>query len=215
MEAGGGITVGADTDSTIWAAAAGFAFNDGLGGTQASEVNAYAFSVGVNVISTRTQASIRGTKGDQGVWADASVTVTATDSSEINALAGAGAMSSSTSNNDSTGVGISVALNTIITDIDASIEDTTLEADSLTLRASSDGTIRSLGFGGAVSGDLAIGGQISINWTNQDLSARMTDSTVTVIGGGGDLTIDATNRSAIQSLSGGAAVATGRKDITR
>ena len=85
---GGTILVDAMTTSTIWAAAVGLAFN--TGGPIAQSSNAVGFSLGVNVISTKTQAGTRGKNGAAGLTAGGATSVTSTDTSAIRAISGAG-----------------------------------------------------------------------------------------------------------------------------
>ncbi|MEM8678134.1 MAG: hypothetical protein AAGF97_02160, partial [Planctomycetota bacterium] len=200
----GTILVDAMTTSRIWAAAVGLAFN--TGGPIASSSNAVGFSLGINVISTKTQAGLRGKSGSAGLTAGGAVSATANDTSQIRAISGAGAVVSEAFGN-SNGVGISLAVNTITTNVDAIVANTAIASASLTVSSQSNGTIGALGLGAAGAGSFAVGGQLTINVTDQDVQSQITGSTVDVTGTGGDVSVTATNTSGIQSLSGGAALA--------
>ncbi|MEL6107650.1 MAG: hypothetical protein AAFU85_16550, partial [Planctomycetota bacterium] len=166
-----------------------------------------AISVGVNVTNTRTRAYIK-RKSSDGIDADGNVTINADNTSTIQSVAGAGAVAfTSSSSANSTGVGISLASNNIFTDVESYLSTTTVTADSVDLLATSDGTIQSLGVGGAGARNNAVGGQFTLNLTFQNVDSYIEDSTVTVSGTAGDIDLQSTNSSLTQSLAGGVALA--------
>ncbi len=208
VDASGDVSVSAQNDSGIWAAATGLAFN--FATPTGAAANAIGFSLGANIISTKSRATIRGRESASGLGLTSSglVNLTASDVSAIRALSGGLAVGDLNSN-QSNSVGASLAFNTITTQVEAQLEEATLEAAALAISSSTDGQIDSLGVGGAGAGSVAVGGQISVNWTDQALSSRIDSSVVTLTGTNGDLSLSADNRSTIRSLSGGVALASG------
>ena len=201
--AAGDVTVDALMTSTIWAGAIGLALN--FGGSPLGQRTSVGFSLGVNVISTRTQARLRGRRNGTGVRGR-NVKVEATDSSTIFAVAGAGAFAGNSV--DSKGVGVSLGFNVIVTDVDALIEDTQIDSDTAFVNSKTDGQITSIGVGAAGAEDTAVAGNFTFNLTAQDVRSRIAGSTVTVSGVGGDVSVLSANETDIFSLSGGVAIAT-------
>ncbi|MCP3994539.1 MAG: hypothetical protein GY722_05665, partial [bacterium] len=166
-----------------------------------------AISVGVNITDLHTEASIRNKKSS-GIKARKGVKTKANNKATIKSVAGAGAIAFA-KGGKSGGVGISVAFNNIHTVIASYVSDTTIDAEQLEMKATSDGTIQSLGVAGAGAGTFALGGQLTTNWTTQRVRSYVDNSTITVDGTAGDVKIEAENSSLIQSLSGGIAIAGG------
>ena len=222
IDATSDVNVDAMGSSEIWAGAVGLAFN--FAGSSTYARNATGFSVGVNVISTRTQAKAKGKRGARGLKGS-DITIEATDAAAINALSGAGAFAGNASgpqqgNSNSNAVGVSVAVNTIFTDIDAIVSDTVVTANGLTVHSVADGRIRSLGVGAAGAESVAIAGNVTVNLTQQNAQSRITNSDVAIgvpTSGGSlptvsqDAVVTSAVTSEIHSLSGGGALAVGEQ----
>ena len=205
VDAGGDITVTASTIGATIGASLGFAINLN---TRGSLVAAAAVNMGVNVVATRTRATIRGTRENEGIRADGDVDVSASDQSVVVGVVGAGAYAADGGGEStSSAVGAAIGVNVIVPEVTAEIDDTDLTANSISVDASADADIAMLGVAAAGAGDFAAAGQVTVNYIGQDITARISDAEVTATGVGGDVAVSANNDSTIRSASGAAALA--------
>ncbi|MEO1529013.1 MAG: hypothetical protein AAFX06_26630, partial [Planctomycetota bacterium] len=204
LDVAGDLDVEAMTDAlafTISAAA-------GLSLVNTGNTLGLALSLGVNVISTRTVAAVRGNRDDNPHQIGGDASVSASDDS-VNVGATIGLSLANAQNGRSTAVGAGLVFTILSTEITAEVDDATLTANSLDVKASSNGTniAGSVGLSGAE--DLAVAGQLAFNYTEQDVTATISNSDITTTGNGGDVAVEADNASSVYSVSGAGAIAFG------
>ncbi|MCA9247297.1 MAG: hypothetical protein KDA42_09290, partial [Planctomycetales bacterium] len=205
IDAAGDLAVLADTASTIWSALVGYATN--FSGTGAT--SAIVISIGLNLVSTRTHAIVRGRKEDEGLDVDGDATIHAEDGSFELILSAALTLAFARQGSTATSVGAGLGFNVIATDIEAQVADTTLTAHDVEVSAVSDGTVMAAMLGASAARGIAGAGQLSFNYAQQEVSALIDNSIVTATVADGDVDVAANNSSTIQALTGAAAVAFG------
>jgi hypothetical protein len=151
-------------------------------GVAASGQGAGMLSLSANVITNTTRAAIVGqeiadTMVRSDVDADDAITLSANDSSEINTLA------IGVSASGSGAVGAALAANVIVNTVAAEIGDSDVDTDaSLAMTADSSAIIRTAAVGVSASGTVAVQLTVMGNVIANDVSATISDSTVTATG---------------------------------
>ncbi|RKY41296.1 MAG: hypothetical protein DRP85_06715, partial [Candidatus Makaraimicrobium thalassicum] len=128
------------------------------------------------------------------------VSLEAKDNSVLWSLAGAVGLGSET-----LGFGAAFAWNSINNTISTKIENSTLSASSVNLKATSDAEIKTLSAGAAGSKNTAIAGAVSINTISNTIDAHISNGAN--VAASGNIDVIATDTSTIKSLAGQVAVA--------
>ncbi len=209
---GGSLNATAINDQTLSALAVSLGISTGESG------KAVAFTIAINVISTSQTIFTR--DNSDGILAMLSnadvtasgVTLEAKDDSVILAVGGAIGVAT-----QGQAYGIGLGWNQIALQVDASIDDSTVDAGAggidLQALSTQDGPISVAGkiaaaaIGGSVGNGVAIGGSLSVNGTYNTISATVSDSSLTTTDGG-DVGVLASDTSTINALTGGAALST-------
>ena len=207
VTAGGDVEALATSGGSIWslAAAASVSYNTATGSVGYDF--AVAFSLGVNLVGTSTQARISGKKS-QGISAAGTLTVDAEDDADIVAVVGTLAIAASKKGSLTygTGIGASIAVNTIQNTVTAEIDQSTVQASTASITSTVTGEIYSYTIAAAGANTVAVGGALSVNHSQQTIHARVknsTDLTTT-----GDITVRADNDVNIFALAPTAAIST-------
>ncbi|MEH6446127.1 MAG: hypothetical protein V7784_19710, partial [Oceanospirillaceae bacterium] len=188
----GDINVIARSDARITGIAVGLGF--------ASGKFAGAGSVTTNEIDNEVRAEISSTSTQK--ISTNRLNVTAEDKSKIESLAGQVTISTG-----ATAIGLSLAHNEINNKVFSSITGTDIDARLLTdVSAENASTIRTLSMTAGGSKELAFNGAVSIGLIGNETEAKIVNSKANTTGNQTDVT--AKDRSTIEALSGGAAVAT-------
>ncbi|MCA9170230.1 MAG: hypothetical protein KDB23_21280, partial [Planctomycetales bacterium] len=199
INADGDLIVVADTQSSIVLMAVAAAINAAGKGATTS----VAVGFGLNVISTRTRAYLRGKKNDESFDIGGDVRVNASDTSQAFALNfSAGIAASNKQTTVAAGAGL--MFNVVATDIQAYIVDTTVVSNNVDVHATSDGGILAAAVGFAGAEGNAVAGQFALNYTQQDVIAKIDNTTST--SHSGDVDVNATSSSTIRALTGAAAL---------
>ncbi len=207
----GNLNINASNAATITAVGVSAGVSTGAGS------QAGAFTIGINIISTNTAVFTR--DESDGLIAEinnadvtttgGSVTISATDDSIIGSFAGAFGVATTGS-----AFGVGLSWNQIDLNVDAEVNNAAVHASGgVSITAMSTQTngilgskITSLAVGAAVSGNTAIGVNVSVNGIVDTISAQVdTGSTVT---SGGTVALDAEDDSTISTLVGGVAIST-------
>ena len=197
-----------------------------IGASTGARPMAGAISVSVNIVSADTSALIRGEKTANGIDATGGILISATDDSAIHVYAGGIALAWGYSSRKedrgigtSVTIGVAIAINRIDNDVEALIEDATVDSGGeVELTATSTSTIYSLTIGGSVSvatGEkagfaLAGAGAGSGNKTQNTVTAAIKNvNSVTTVTAAGGVSLTATDSSQIMADAGGFAIAVG------
>jgi filamentous hemagglutinin family protein len=187
----GDINVIARSDAKITGIAAGLGF--------ASGKFAGAGSVTSNEIDNEVRAEISSTSIQK--ISTNRLNVTAEDKSKIESLAGQVTISTG-----ATAIGLSLAHNEINNKVFSSVTGVDIDARQITdVSAENASTIRTLSATAGGSKDLAFNGAVSIGLIGNETEAKIVNSKANTTGNQTDVT--AKDRSTIEALSGGAAVA--------
>src|SRR5699024_5309959 len=151
----------------------GFIASAGVGGAGSGKIAA-GFGVGANVIADTVSADgedLHAREDDeQPVVAD-ELTITADHGAAIWSLAGGAAGAGTAAG------GAGITANWSDATVAAELADSHLAiADQTTVSAATDGTIGSLGFGLAASGKVSLGGGLTFNGIDNDVTAGMVDT---------------------------------------
>lgn len=206
----GSLTATAKNDDTIDAigVSAGVAVGD-------SGSVAGAFTLGIDVIGSSpsifsSTPGIVATIQNTDVIASGAVALTADDNSIIQSIAGAIGIGPKAS-----GFGVGLSWNEVTVNVDATLDDATVTAASvsLTSEATQDagllhGKISSASVGAAVSesGSAAVGAGISVDGVQNTIDAQVINGAA-VTANTGDISVTASDMATIYTLVGGAAIA--------
>ncbi|RUT07776.1 hypothetical protein DSM106972_020360 [Dulcicalothrix desertica PCC 7102] len=161
-----------------------------------------AFALGGAITLNKIANVIRaGTSGGSSITTTGSVSLQASDTPTIESLAG------QVSDAGGASVGLSLAKNEISSQVIAEISNTTFKAKaaSVSLTATSVGSIRSAAVGGAAAGALAAGGSVTLNTIRKVVKAAISDGSD--VQSQGAVSLTAFDNSPILSLAGQVAVA--------
>ncbi|MDP3871258.1 MAG: leukotoxin LktA family filamentous adhesin [Methyloversatilis sp.] len=197
LQAGGSITLDAQTDNDIDTISASLGLSKGpLAGSGA---------VAVNTITNTTEARIRGKKTALGMDAASGIAVLAKDDSEIFALAGAiGATSGNA------GIGASVAWSEVGNSVKATIEggaDVRTTNGELKVDAAADTRIDATAVAGGVADKVAVSGSFSSVETDNTVSASIVGSKAQADNNA--VIVTARDTSGMLSIAGSAALSLG------
>jgi len=189
-----GLTLDVDVDSAIFSLAAGLSGGGKVG---------VAGSVGFNTLGNTTEATL-----DQSTvtLTSGAVNLSAEDKSEIRAIAGAATFGGKA------GFGAAVGYNELTGATRAQVLGGSVTGPGgVSLEAKSESFILSVSAALAASQQVSAAGSASINLLESTTEAKLEDATVTATGG--DVTVDADDRSQIEAYTGGVAVSTGNAAV--
>ncbi|MEM8947207.1 MAG: hypothetical protein AAGD11_18685, partial [Planctomycetota bacterium] len=196
--ADGTIVVDAMSDVQVDSVAAAVALAGGL--FSIGKAQAAAISIGVNVVSANTKASIS-RKKNNGIAGSQGVDVSADDNTDIVSVAGTAAIALGASGSDAAGAAI--AVNVVNNAVKSFITETTVSSNSgdVIVEAESTPTISSVAAGAAVSGATALQGSFSINVVDNETQAYI-DGTTTNISAAGSVLVAADDRLDLVTVGG-------------
>ena len=148
-------------------------------GLSVSPAAGIAGSVGINTIDRTVAAALKGlgttftaqTQLPTSAFGTVNVSAQSRETIENLGIVVAGAAGAS--------VGAGTAVNTIGTDVDASIESSVFKADRVSVAAKSASDIETIGVGAAVGG-MTVGGSVAVNRIENNTNAVLKNSVVTV-----------------------------------
>ncbi len=176
------VKVGAKETATIQAITAG--------GSGAGD-NAIGGSVSINRIGNHTTADIR---NQSNVNAGNQVTVSIADTSTIQAIAGAVALGGKNA------VGASIAFNKIDNQTQATIDNSQINSQSLSVNSNQAATVEAISAAGSGGGKAAISGAINLNFIDTVTAAGISNNANVTTSG--LVAIAANDNSVIKSLAG-------------
>ena len=187
-------------DVEVNATSVGHIITIGLAGAFARSraSSALAANAAFNVVSTKTTARIRKSDDETEIGATGDVTVAADDTTNI--FATGGAIFLSLGQVGGKGAGLALSVNTVTTDVEASISDATVDASSVALSAKTNTDILAVNASLGYAKSIAFAGQLGLNYTDQNANAFIRNSTVTTDGTNGDVKLLADNNSSIVGL---------------
>lgn len=169
----------------------------GVGGAGKVAVQGAAATALVNkAVSAEVRDSFIDKDKDQA----AVVNVEAAGKSKITSTALAGAGSGNAA------VGAGVAVNRINQDTAAAVSDSTLQGKNITVQATGNSAITSVGIGGAAAGKLAVAGNIAVNQIGNHVTAAVKNSSLTNTG---NIVVMANGRENLGNYAGALSVAAG------
>ena len=198
-----GATVTANT-ATVEATSTATIQSIAAGGQGAGDF-ALGGSITLNEIDTTVESTIIGS----GATIANDLLVQAMDTAKIESLAG------NVQGAGTAAIGASLATNDIGNQVNAGLDQSTVEAQAAQIAATADGKIKSLAVGGAIAGQAALNGSITLNEIDNDIQAYLTNqsqltTTQADTPDGAALQLEARDTAQIQSLAGsvvGASVA--------
>ena len=205
------LTASATDNATIRAVGVSAGVATGSGGTVGG-----AFTIGINIISTASgvfpsgaSEAVTATINNAKVTTTGAVALTADDNSVIQSIAGALGVGT-----EASAFGVGLSWNEVALDINATVDDATVGAGSLSLLAEStqnnniiDGKISTAAVGGAVStsGSAAVAASVSVNGVQNVIDSGIIDgASVTT---SGDIDVTASDEATIRDFVGGVAIA--------
>ena len=169
----------------------------GVGGAGKVAVQGAAATALVNkAVSAEVRDSFIDKDKDQA----AVVNVEAAGKSKITSTALAGAGSGNAA------VGAGVAVNRINQDTAAAVSDSTLQGKNITVQATGNSAITSVGIGGAAAGKLAVAGNIAVNQIGNHVTAAVKNSSLTNTS---NIVVMANGRENLGNYAGALSVAAG------
>lgn len=169
----------------------------GVGGAGKVAVQGAAATALVN---KAVSAEVRDSFIDKDKDQVAVVNVEAAGKSKITSTALAGAGSGTAA------VGAGVAVNRINQDTAAAVSDSTLQGKNITVQATGNSAITSVGIGGAAAGKLAVAGNIAVNQIGNHVTAAVKNSSLTNTG---NIVVMANGRENLGNYAGALSVAAG------